>query len=129
MTKSFKDLLAWQRAYEFTLLVYKYTSDFPDFEKFGLRSQFTRAAVSIQANIAEGYKKLSKNDKLRFINIAQGSIEECRSYIYLSRDLNYISILDSEVLEQTLDKASYLINAYVKSIVNNKALDAGSVVS
>ena len=75
MTQSFKDIVAWQKAHQFVLLVYKFTRTFPVEERFGLCSQFQqRAAVSIPANIAEGYKKLSSADKLRFLNIAQGSL-------------------------------------------------------
>jgi len=66
------------------------TANFPKHELFGLVSQFRRAAVSIPANIAEGYKRLSKTEKLRFFNIAQASLEECRYYIILSTDLKYI---------------------------------------
>ena len=91
MAFSFKDIIAWQKAYEFVLLVYRATKKFPEFEKHGLSSQFQRAAVSIVANIAEGSKKLSKADKLRMMNIAQGSLEECRCYVMLSKDLEYIS--------------------------------------
>ena len=68
---TFKDIIAWQKAYEFVLIVYRLTPKFPSSETYGLASQFQRAAVSIAANIAEGYKKLSKADKLRFMNIAQ----------------------------------------------------------
>ena len=91
MTRSFEDIMAWQKAHSFVLAVYKETKDFPEDERFGLTSQFRRAAVSIAANIAEGYKKLSKADKLRFFNISQGSLEECRYYCILSRDLGYIN--------------------------------------
>lgn len=80
----------WQKAHKFVLSVYKNTASFPKEELFGLTSQFRRAAVSIAANIAEGYKKKGTKDKLRFFNISQGSIEECRYYLILSRDLNYI---------------------------------------
>ena len=58
MTNQFQNIVAWQRAHEFVLLVYRTTKSFPNYEKFGLCSQFQRAAVSIPANIAEGYKKL-----------------------------------------------------------------------
>lgn len=90
MTQSFENILAWQKAHEFVVMIYHVTNTFPEFERFGLCSQFQRAAVSIAANIAEGYKKLSKADKLRFLNISQGSLEECRYYCILSRDLGYI---------------------------------------
>ena len=94
MGQTFQNILAWQKAYDFVLDVYKYTKSFPESEKYGLMSQFRRAAVSIIANIAEGYKKMGKADKLRFMNISQGSLEECRCYVILSRDLGYI---DNEV--------------------------------
>ena len=88
---SFENIIAWQKAHLFTCLIYKLTKHFPEDEKFGLTSQFRRAAVSIEANIAEGYKKLSKADKLRFLNISEGSLAECQNYIILARDLEYIS--------------------------------------
>jgi four helix bundle protein len=89
-TFSFEDVIAWQKAHAFTILVYRLTREFPKDEQFGLISQFRRAAVSIEANIAEGYKKLGKAEKLRFLNISEGSLAECRNYIILSRDLDYI---------------------------------------
>lgn len=121
MTHSFKDIIAWQKSYDYCLFVYEVTRNFPDFEKFGLRSQFTRAAVSIPANIAEGYKKLSKNDKLRFFNIAQGSLEECRCYNLLSKDLGYISDAQFSELEYKVNNASVLLNSYIEGVVNNSA--------
>ena len=63
---SFENIVAWKKAHLFACLVYRITRDFPEGEKFGLTSQFRRVAVSIGANVAEGYKKLSKADKLRF---------------------------------------------------------------
>ena len=81
MTYTFENVIAWQRAHQFVLAVYGITKGFPPEEIYGLTSQFRRAAVSIEANIAEGYKKLSKADKLRFLNISQGSVEDCRDYI------------------------------------------------
>lgn len=122
MTNSFKDIIAWQQAYDYCLYVYKLTTQFPDFEKFGLRSQFTRAAVSIPANIAEGYKKLSKNDKLRFLNIAQGSLEECKCYNVLSKDLGYISEEEYDMLEYKANGTSKFLNAYCNGIVRNAAI-------
>ena len=73
-SKSFREVRAWQKAHEFVLAFYKTKPMFPDDEKYALIPQFQRAAVSIAANIAEGYRKLSKADKLRFFNIAQGSL-------------------------------------------------------
>ena len=122
MAFSFKDIIAWQKGYEFVLLTYKVTRQFPDFEKYGLSSQFQRAAVSIVANIAEGYKKLSKADKLRFMNIAQGSLEECRCYIILSKDLGYINEDEFQSLTYSLDGASFYLNAYYKAIKEDEGI-------
>ena len=118
----FEDIYAWQKAHAFVLLVYRVTGHFPEVERFGLISQFRRAAVSIEANIAEGYKKLSKADKLRFFNISQGSLEECRDYIILSRDLDYISQIEFEELHTGLVTTSKFLNSYCEAIINNNAL-------
>ncbi|MBQ6760527.1 MAG: four helix bundle protein [Prevotella sp.] len=122
MTRSFEDIMAWQKAHSFVLAVYKETKDFPEDERFGLTSQFRRAAVSIAANIAEGYKKLSKADKLRFFNISQGSLEECRYYCILSRDLGYINEQTFMFLSEKNSDASYMLNSYIKGILNNSGV-------
>ena len=90
-SKTFEDLVVWQKAHSFVLNVYKFSEQFPKSEVFGLSSQFRRAAVSVAANIAEGFRKKGMADKLRFYNISQGSLEECRYYLILARDLNYLS--------------------------------------
>ena len=121
-TFTFQNIQAWQMAHEFTKLVYQITKSFPEEERFGLTSQFRRAAVSIGANIAEGYKKLSKADKLRFLNISEGSMSECMNYIILAKDLEYINDLQYEQLCSTIGSASRLLTAYCNGIINNNAL-------
>ena len=119
--RSFEELLVWQRAHEFVLGVYRATEAFPRHETFGLTAQFRRAAVSIPANIAEGFKKRSKVDKARYLNISQGSAEECRYYLILSRDLSYI---DPSTLLAQLDSVSRLLNGYASAIRASHALDS-----
>ena len=121
-TFSFEHIMAWQKAHRFTVLVYQVTRKFPADELFGLSSQFRRAAVSVEANIAEGYKKLSKADKLRFLNVSEGSLTECRNYIILSRDLGYIDSQQYELLYQSIIEASKLLTAYSKGILNNNGI-------
>ncbi len=124
MTKSFEDIYAWQKAHRFVLSAYGVTRNFPDYEKFGLCSQFQRAAVSIPANIAEGYRRIGQADKLHFMNMAQASLEECRYYCILARDLMYIDSQAYEQLSAQVSETSYLLNSYVKGIKDNKYRDA-----
>jgi four helix bundle protein len=114
--KTFEDLLVWQKAHLFVIEVYKHTDSFPKSEMYGLTSQYRRAAVSIAANISEGFRKKGQADKLRFYNIAQGSLEECRYYIILSRDLGYININQFEFLTELITSTSYLLNNYYNAI-------------
>jgi four helix bundle protein len=116
VAKNFTDVIAWQKAHEFVLVVYKMTSFFPKDELYGLTSQFRRAAVSIAANLAEGFRKLSALDKLRFYNIAQGSADECSYYVMLSKDLGYNVFPDAGNM---LEDVSRSISAYCSGIRRN----------
>ncbi len=116
--KSFQDLIVWQKAHQFVLTIYNFSSNFPKSEMYGLTSQLRRAAVSIPANIAEGFKKRTSPDKLRFFNIAQGSLEECRYYLILAKDLNYG---DSTSLMSQLEEVSRLLIRYSQSILNSNS--------
>ena len=119
-SKSFQDLIVWKKAHEFVIDIYKLTVDFPKTEVYALASQFRRAAVSIPANIAEGFKKKGKADKMRYYNIAQASLEECRYYILLSKDLGYC---DASELSKQAEEISKLLEAYIRSLANSIAND------
>ncbi|HEY7492362.1 MAG TPA: four helix bundle protein [Candidatus Tectomicrobia bacterium] len=111
--KSFTDLEVWQRAHAFVLEVYRLTAAFPAEERFGLSSQFRRAAVSIPANIAEGFRKYTTADKARFLNIAEGSLEECRYYCILVQDLGYGN---TTKLQEALDLIAGQLAAYLRRL-------------
>ena len=111
--KSFEDVEIWKKAHQFVLDVYRLTENFPKHELFGLTSQLRRAAVSIPANFAEGFKKTGKPDKVRFYNIAQGSLEECRYYLRLANDLNYGKTSD---LRSNLEEVSKMLTSYISKI-------------
>jgi len=113
---SFNELVVWQKAHRFVLGVYRLSGTFPKAETYGLSSQLRRAAVSIAANIAEGFKKRGKADKLRFFNIAQGSIEESRYYLILVNDLGYG---DVSQLTKLIEEVSKLMESYCRSILNS----------
>lgn len=112
--KSFQDLIVWQKAHKFVLSTYRFSEEFPKTEMYGLTSQLRRAAISIPANIAEGFKKKTKADKARFMNVAQGSPEECRYYLILAKDLEYG---DSRGLMSQLEEVSKLLTAYHNSLL------------
>ena len=114
--KSFQDLVVWQKAHEFVLEAYRLTESFPTNEIYGLTSQLRRSAVSIPANIAEGFKKKTRPDKARFLNIAQGSLEEVRYYLILAKDLNYA---ETDHLMIQVEDISKMLGAYVFSILNS----------
>ena len=122
VSRSFRDLECWHQAHEFVKAVYSITKNFPEDERYGLSSQFRRAAISIAANICEGYRKLSRADKLRFMNIAQGSLEECRYYIILSRDIEYIDQAAFDSLEYLINGTSWKLNGYAEATSQNKGV-------
>ena len=112
----FEDLVVWQKAHQFVLATYRLTRTFPRSETYGLSSQWRRAAISIAANIAEGFKKRGKLDKLRFYNIAQGSVEESRYYLILTKDLEYGDISE---LSGLLEEVSKLLEAYSQAMLDS----------
>lgn len=97
--------------------VYRLTENFPKSEIYGLTGQFRRAAVSIPANIAEGFGKTTIKDKVRFMGYSQGSLEECRYYLILAKDLGYG---DGSQIVSVLEDASRLLNRYVEAMKNGR---------
>lgn len=113
LVKSFEDVEIWKKAHQFVLDVYRLTESFPKHEIYGLTSQLRRAAISIPANFAEGFRKMSRPDKLRFYNISLCSLEECRYYLRLSKDLNYGN---TEGLRSDLEEISKMLTSYMSKI-------------
>lgn len=112
--KTFRDLIGWKKAHEYVLSVYSFSKSFPREEMYGLSSQMRRAAISIAANIAEGFRKRGRADKVRFMNIAEGSIEESRYYLILAQDLGYGQ---TDNLMNRLEESSRLLHGYSKAIL------------
>jgi len=112
--EKFQDLLVWQKAHELALEIYKFTRDFPKEEKFALVSQMRRAAVSVPANITEGFRKRGSKDKLNFYNIAQASLDELYYYIILSKDLGFI--LDDTDFIPRIEEIARMLSGLIKSI-------------
>jgi four helix bundle protein len=116
--KSFRDLQVWQKAHALVLDVYRVSRTFPREELFALTNQLRRCITSVPANICEGFVKRSVPDKLRFYNIAQGSLEESRYYFILANDLGYAS---TDALLQRVDEISRMLEAYCATIARNRS--------
>src|SRR4051812_40549134 len=114
--RSFEDLVVWQKAHAWVLAVYRLSDAFPAKESYALTSQLRRAAMSVPANLAEGFKKRGPRDKLRFFNIAQGSLEESRYFLILARDLGYADVREAQ---EKLEEVSRLLEAYYRTILNS----------
>ena len=111
--QKFEGLAMWQKSHRVVLRVYKLTQGFPKTEGYGLAAQMRRAAVSVPANIAEGFKKRHRPDKARVMNIAQASNEELRYYFILARDLGY---LKADVRWNDIDEVARMLGAYVQTL-------------
>lgn len=89
--KQFQDLMVWQKAHQLALKVYQITIRFPSEERYGLVNQMRRSAISVPANLVEGHKRGSKREFANFMSIAEGSLEELKYYLQLSKDLGYLA--------------------------------------
>ena len=114
--KTFRDLKVWQKAHELTLAVYKTTSNFPSEEKYGLCSQLRRAAASVPTNVVEGYRRKGGKEFLRFLNIAEGSLEETKYHLILSRDLGYLNLAEYVRLNGLCDEVGRMLRGLERSL-------------
>ena len=114
--EKFEDILAWQKAFDVTLDIYKITTNTHFAKDFGLKGQIRRASVSVMANIAEGNGRKSNIEFANFLNIARGSAAEVQSHFHIAKGLSYISqeefecsySLLTEISKMTLALAKYL---------------------
>jgi four helix bundle protein len=88
--KTFRDLIAWQKAMQLAKVAYKATSQMPESERFGLTAQIRRAAVSMPSNIAEGHGRQSLPDYIRFLKMARGSLMERHTQLLLGEELGFL---------------------------------------
>lgn len=114
--KSYRELSVWQKSYSLALAVYRATEGFPSREAFGLTSQLRRAAVSVPANIAEGYCRHSRPDYLRFLSIAQGSAGELDTLLSLAHDLSYLDAAAQGQLAELLTEVGKMLTGLTQSL-------------
>ncbi len=121
--RNFRELEIWQRSMQLVKKTYEVTKDFPDYEKFGLKSQMQRAAVSIPSNIAEGCSRNGQRDFKRFLEIAIGSAFELETQMLLAADLNYVQKdVNRKLVEEinSLQKQMNTFISYLKKISPKK---------
>ena len=115
MAKIFKEIIAWQKAHELVLKIYKYTKDFPTEEKFGLVSDMRRAARSVPTNIVEGFARQGHKDALNFFNYSEASLEELKYHTLLAYDLGYIDQKTYNELIKSEEESGRILNKWMKS--------------
>lgn len=114
--EGFKSLVVWQKAYQFTLDIYKLTSKFPKEELYGLTSQLRRAAYSIPLNIAEGYTRSGNKEFLQFLTISRGSSAEIETLLLLARDLHFISVEEYQIFESNRKEITKVLQGLINSV-------------
>ncbi len=114
--QNYKDLIAWQKAMDLVVEVYRTTMAFPNDERFGLTNQVRRAAVSIPSNIAEGQGRGPTQDFVRFLCIARGSLQEVDTQLVLATRLGYIPQERYECLSNLIIELAKVINGLIRSI-------------
>jgi four helix bundle protein len=116
MARDFRSIKAWQHAYQLTLRIYRATDSFPQAERFGITSQVRRSAASVAANIAEGSSRSAKNDYLRFLEIALGSLRETECFLMLARDLSFLEKPACLELEAQADETARTLSGLISHI-------------
>jgi four helix bundle protein len=114
--KSYKDLIAYQKAYTLALKIYNATESFPKVEQYGLVQQMRRASVSIPSNIAEGYRRKNRKEYIQFLNIAYGSSGELDTQMSLAHDLGMLQEDDFIVVQRLTEEVSKLLFSLIKSL-------------
>ncbi|RJP29213.1 MAG: four helix bundle protein [Candidatus Omnitrophota bacterium] len=101
--RTFRDLKVWQKGIDLVKEIYSISNSFPKEEQFGLTNQMRRAAVSIPANIAEGFRRAHAKEHKQFLNIALGSCAELETHVIIARELGYIEEEIHNYLLEILD--------------------------
>lgn len=114
--QSYRELIAYQKAYQLTLDIYKATRKYPKEELFGIVSQMRRSAVSIPCNIAEGYCRNHRKEYIQFLNVAFGSCGELETLLSLSKDLGYLALSDFNLFYEQLKDVSRLLWKLIVSL-------------
>ncbi|MBU0712925.1 four helix bundle protein [bacterium] len=113
---NFKELHIWQRSRELVKVIYQLTGEFPNSEHFGLISQMRRSAISIPSNIAEGSRKSSNKDFIRFLEISHSSSFELETQLILSNDLGFITESELKNVLVILEEIQKMIFGFIQKL-------------
>lgn len=114
--KSYRDLVAWQKAFELGLAVYGATKSFPAEERFGLTSQLRRGAISVASNIAEGYGRASRTDYVRFLKVARGALYELETQLLFAKEFGYLKPERLRSIQSTADECSRVLGGLINRL-------------
>lgn len=117
--RSFRDLIAWQKAMSLVTEIYRLTRNFPAEEMFGLVSQMRRAAVSIPSNIAEGHARASSGEFRQFLGHARGSLAELETQVQIARNLNYLTETQTNALSESATEVGKVLNGLLAALKNS----------
>ncbi len=115
--QTYQDLIVWQRSIQLVKAVYRLTERFPKAEMFGLTSQMRRAAVSIPANIAEGYARKHRAEYIQFLRISFGSGAELETLIVLTEELEFAKSSDIAEVQRLLGETMRMLNKLISSLI------------
>jgi len=121
MSRTYRELIAWQKAMKFVTEIYAATQRFPSEERYGITNQLRRAAVSVPSNIAEGQARFSQREFHHFLSQARGSLVEIETQLLISRELKYLQPAKADDLLATADELGRVLNGLIASIKNRAA--------
>jgi four helix bundle protein len=117
MITKFTDLVAWKEAHKLVLLTYKALENFPKKETFALCDQIRRCAISISANIAEGFSRRGKKEKAQFYYVSKGSLTELENHFLIAKDVGYINLKQLENLQSQMNIVGRLLTGLIRSVL------------
>lgn len=112
---SFTQLIVWQKAHQLVINIYRMTKLFPADEKFGLSDQMRRCAVSITSNIAEGFSRQGKKEKIQFYYTSRGSLTELQNQLLIARDIHYINKADFDSAARETVEVHKILNGLISA--------------
>jgi four helix bundle protein len=122
--RDFTDLEVWKAARDLRCEVYRLVRALPDFEKFALATQLRRAAVSVTANIAEGFARYSYQENVQFCRQTRGSVYEVRDHLITCRDEHHLAENDFVRIDELAQRMAKLLNGYLRSTLARRQLNA-----